>query len=69
MIVLSILVFKNNAKAKATTQVFNNNVKLTTHTQTKIISKEYPGFRNRCLFGGVNNCKQKKGICVIQLYN
>jgi len=60
VIALFAVVFssKNTAKAKAST---NSQSALKTHI--------YQGYKNRGIFGGVNNCKKKPGVCVIEAYN
>jgi hypothetical protein len=59
VIALFAVVFSSKNTAKA--RVSANESALTTHI--------YEGYKNRGIFGGVNNCKQKPGVCVIEAYN
>ncbi len=56
VIVLGILAFSNNAQASENELTEAQDV------------KTYKHYKNRGLFGGVNNCKKKPGVCVVEMY-
>ncbi len=60
VIALFAVVFSSKNTAKAAVSG-NNQSALSTHI--------YEGYKNRGIFGGVNNCKKKPGVCVIEAYN